>query len=102
MAQETTIMCAADDTKQTMLDRGLNTQDKRIVLHEAGEGTRKVTIEDYPLNTENHIFLEELSKYGTATDIRNEHLRLGNTKTRWLLGPRHSYIRDMKDCIAFI
>ena len=34
-------MCADDDTKQTLLDRGLNIQDKRIVLHEAGDGTRK-------------------------------------------------------------
>ena len=90
------MLCADDDTKQTLLGHGLRIQEKSIVLHEAGKGIRKITIENAPFDMENCIIIDGLSKYGTVTKIQNERLCLGNTKTGWLLGPRHAYIRDMK------
>ena len=66
------------------------------MLLEAGKGTRKITIENAPLDMEIYFIIDELTKYGTVTEIRNEHLCLGNTKTWWLFGPRHAYSRDME------
>ena len=90
------ILCANQNSKDILLEKGLTIQDKSIDLSEPGLGKVRVSVDDAPLDMNNDLIKEFMNDYGKVLDVRNEYLHAGGNRLPWWNGTRHVDMSDLK------
>ena len=90
------ILCANQNSKDILLEKGLTIQDKSIDLSEPGLGKVRVSVDDAPLDMNNDLIKEFMNDYGKVLDVRNEYLHAGGNRLPWWNGTRHVDMCDLK------
>ena len=90
------ILCANQNSKDILLEKGLTIQDQLIDLSEPGLGKVRVSVDDAPLDMSNDMIRELLNDYGKVLDVRNEYLHVSGNRVPWWNGTRHVDICSLK------
>ena len=96
--QKVHIYCKDENTKDVLMQRGLDIFGKHVDLDEPGRGIHKVEIQNAPGHMPDFVIKSQLDKYGSISQFRHEvHRFKSGRKTNWTNGIRVAWMKGVKD-----
>ena len=96
--QRVHIYCKDIESKQSLMQIGLDLYGKHIDLDEPGRGIHKVEIQNAPGHMPDFLIKAELDQYGTISQFRNETYKFkSGRKINWTNGKRVAWMKGIKD-----
>ena len=91
------VYCADRATKDTLKVRGLNVFGSHVKFDEAGQGFRRVEIQNCPGYVPQSVIKCEMEKYGKVVQLKNAtHKLKSGTNTNWTTGTKIAFMRGVK------
>ena len=96
--QKVHIYCKDIETKESLMQRGLDIHEKHVDLDEPGRGIHKVEIQNAPGHMPDFLIKAELDSYGQISQFKHDtHRFKSGRKTNWTNGKRIAWMKGVKD-----
>ena len=95
--QRVKIYCTDTDSKETLLQKGLNLYGGHVKLFEPGQGVKKVEIKNVPGHMPSYLIREVLENFGNIIQFRQEKYKLrSGRQLDWTTGHRIAWMREVE------